>query len=112
MLEDMVYMMKKSYKLLESILMVDVEVLTDAEPINQSSNPKAFTILIRTKHLNEKAATAVTRKTMFTPRSSGPRFGIDMLANDQGKWKTGEPKKFPVGSPSLHAHAAVDLDSG
>jgi hypothetical protein len=87
-------------------------VLTDANPINQSSNPNAFTILMRTKHLNEKAATAVTRKTIFTPRSSGPRFGIDILADDCCKWKTGEPKNLTAWGHLLYMSMLLWTDSG
>jgi hypothetical protein len=47
--------------------------------MSQSSRPNAFTILIRTKTLSEYARAAVATKAMFTPRSSGPRFGIDIL---------------------------------
>jgi hypothetical protein len=59
--------------------MLHICKLTVAKTINQSSKPKAFTILTRTKHLNAHASTAVITKAMSTASNWGPRFGMAMM---------------------------------
>lgn len=89
---------------------------TKAIPIKPSSNPKAFTILRRTKHLSEYAKNAVMMNALFTPRSSGPRFGIDIVAGIDGtnRAENGKPQDQILREMSLSFHipTAVDLDSG
>jgi hypothetical protein len=80
--------MKKSFNGQIHDHAVEGTVHTNATPIKQSSNPKAFTIFNRTKHLSEYAMMAAATNVMLTPRSSGPRFGIDMSVclHNRGVW--------------------------
>ena len=79
MQDEIIYATKKSYKpMSERYSIAPLILLTVANTINQSSKPKAFTILTRTKHLSEQANTAVITKAISTANNCGPRFGMAM----------------------------------